>query len=57
MFEDDIVLDAEEHCPCCGGVLKYLGVLGKRIHLQCQDCGAPVSFVPVEGKAEETDNG
>jgi hypothetical protein len=53
MFEDDIIMDAEEHCPCCGGVLKPLGVLGKRVHLQCQDCGALASFAPADRAATE----
>lgn len=30
-------------CPLCGGICIALGVLGKRMHYRCQNCGAGFS--------------
>lgn len=34
---DDII------CVLCGGELRYLGILGRRVHLRCSNCGIDIS--------------
>lgn len=31
-------------CPVCGGELTVLGVLGRRVHCRCRNCGIDSSF-------------
>jgi hypothetical protein len=31
-------------CAACGGVLMFLGQLGRLLHFKCRACGLPQSF-------------
>ena len=43
----------DDECSACGGQGEILGVLGRRVHLRCRNCGIDFSYTASDDDVAE----